>query len=164
MPTHHRADSLVPDDVTGVRTRAGGPWSRPTRWIHVLLLLGVAVFSGTTLANAGFTGQAIAPAQISTYDIPASTSITGTYSCDSRRTMTVNITAFGRVDRATGYTLSLAEPGTSPATTVQNLTASQTTTTITRSTSRAGNFTLNLTARVGAWTSDAPLTRILTCP
>lgn len=78
--------------------------------------------------------------------------------------MTVNITGFGRVDRATAYTLTLAEPGTAPATTTLNLTATQTTTTITRTTSRVGNFTLKFTAKVGTWTSDTPLTRTLTCP
>lgn len=149
--------------VGSVGSRMGGLWSGRSRWVHILILVTVGLFGGTALAQASFTGVAATPATIGTYDIPAPTSLTGTFSCDSRRTMTVNITGFGRVDRATGYTLTLTEPGTGPATTTQSLTATQTTTTITRATTRAGNFTLNLTARVGTWISDTPLTRTLTC-
>jgi hypothetical protein len=140
------------------------PWSPAYRWAYVVLILIGTVVGGTALAQASFRGVAAAPVTIGTYDIPASASLTGTYSCDNRRTMTVNVTGFGRVSRATAYTLTLAEPGTNPAVTTQNLAATQTTTTITRATSKSGNFTLNLTARVGTWTSDAPLTRTLTCP
>jgi hypothetical protein len=151
----------------GRRRAAGGlgpgPWSRRYRWAHIALILASTIFGGTALAQASFTGVAAAPVLIGTYDIPASASLTGTYSCDSRRTLTVNVTGFGRVDRATAYTLTLAEPGANAATTTQNLTATQTSATITRSTSRTGSFTLNLVARVGTWTSDTPLTRTITC-
>jgi hypothetical protein len=146
---------------------AGNRWALrfpAYRWAYVVLILISTVIGGTALAQASFSGVATAPVTIGTYDIPASASLTGTYSCDNRRTMTVNITGFGRVSRATAYTLTLAEPGTNPAVTTQNLTATQTTATIARATSRSGNFTLNLTARVGTWTSDTPLTRTLTCP
>lgn len=148
----------------GIGRRVSGFWSGRARWVHVLLLIAVGLFGGTALAQASFTGVAVTPTTIGTYDIPASTSLTGTYNCDSRRTMTVNITGFGRVARATGYTLTLAEPGTGAIATTQSLTATQTTTTISRATNRAGNFTLNLAARVGTWISDTPLTRTLTCP
>ena len=162
-PTPHGARTGT--GAVRIRSNRGGPvWSAPIRWAHVLLLVAGTVLAGTALAQASFTGTAAAAVSTTTYDIPASTSLTGTYTCDNRRTMTVNITGFGRVDRATGYTLTLAEPGTNPAATTQQLTATQTTTTITRATTRAGNFTLNLTARVGTWTSDTPLTRTLTCP
>jgi hypothetical protein len=141
-----------------------GVWSAGYRWMWVALILISGLVGGATFAQAAFQGVAVAPATIGTYNIPASTSLTGTYSCDARRTMTVNITGFGRVDRATAYTLTLAEPGTNPAITPQSLTATQSATTITRATGRAGNFTLNLTAHVGNWTSKTPLTRTLTCP
>ena len=139
-------------------------WFRRYRWAYVLVVLAGMICGGTALAQASFTGAASAPVSVGTYDIPASASVTGTYSCDAlKRTMTVNVTGFSRVDRATAYTLSLAEPGTNPAATTQTLTATQTTATITRATSRTGAFTLSLTARVGTWTSDTPLTRSITC-
>ncbi|MDQ0734775.1 hypothetical protein [Arthrobacter agilis] len=144
-----------------------GPETRRSsryRWIHVALITASAIIGGTALAQATFTDATSAPVTVGTYDIPASTSLTGTYSCDTRRTMTVSITGFSRVNRATAYTLTLAEPGTNPAVTSQNLTATQTTATIARATSRTGNFVLNLTAKVGTWTSDTPLTRTLACP
>jgi hypothetical protein len=158
----HRTSRRAPRG--GSTGRRSAPWSLGYRWAYIVLILVSTVCAGTALAQASFRGVASAGANVSTYDIPASASLTGTYSCNSSRTMTVNVTGFGRVDRATGYTLTLAEPGTGPAVTSQNLTATQTTTTITRTTSRSGNFTLNLTARVGNWTSDTPLTRSLACP
>ena len=138
-------------------------WFRRYRWAYVVVVLVGMITGGTALAQASFTGSASTPVSVGTYDIPASTSLTGTYSCDARRTLTVNITGFNRVARATAYTLSLAEPGTSPATTTQILTAMQTTTTITRTTARSGSFTLSLVARVGTWTGDTPLIRTITC-
>ena len=165
MSTHNQSVAFCPGKSAPVPPHgAGKPWSGRSRWASILLIVSAALFGGAALAQASFIGVARAPVTVGTYDIPASASLTGTYNCDSRRTMTVNVTGFGRVDRATGYTLTLAEPGTAPGTTTQNLTATQTTTTISRATTRAGNFTLNLTAKVGTWTSDTPLTRTLSCP
>lgn len=163
-PTTDSRPAAGVSGAEGVRPSTSGLWFGWSRWVHILILVSVGLFGGTALAQASFSGVAVTAATIGTYDIPASTSLTGTFSCDSRRTMTVNITGFGRVNRANGYTLTLTEPGTGPATTTQSLTATQTTTTITRATTRAGNFTLNLTARVGTWIGDTPLTRTLTCP
>ncbi|RJT78474.1 hypothetical protein D6T63_13315 [Arthrobacter cheniae] len=80
--------------------------------------------------------------------------------------MTITITGFARVDKATSYTLTLSESGTNSAPTTMHLTATQTTATIRQTTtpSASGRFTLNLTARVGTWVSNTSLTQTLTCP
>jgi hypothetical protein len=151
------------------RGRARSPWSARHRWFTVILVSATVLIGGPALAQASFTNTYNAVATVGTYDIPASTSMSTSVDCTKRanvRTMTIDITGFARVDKATSYTLTLSESGTNSAPATVNLTATQTTATISQTTtpSAAGRFTLNLTAQVGTWVSKTPLTQTLTCP
>ncbi|MCU1633860.1 MAG: hypothetical protein JWM61_2512 [Micrococcaceae bacterium] len=151
------------------RGRARSPWSAGRRWFTIILVSVTALIGGPALAQASFINTANAVATVGTYDIPASASMSTSVDCTKRaneRTMTITITGFARVDKATSYTLTLSESGTNSAPTTMNLTATQTTATIRQTTtpSAPGRFTLNLTARVGTWVSNTSLTQTLTCP
>lgn len=138
---------------------------RPTRRVHFLakVLIGVLVFMWVpTIAQAAFSSRTAETLQIGTYSIPAPGAVTGTYSCNgSKNSMTVNISTFGGVDRATGYIVSLIAP--SGQVTVNEVPADNRATTIARSTTSRGNFTLKLEARVGTWTGK-PVGYGLACP
>ena len=75
--------------------------------------------------------------------------------------MTVTLTDFGAVTRATGYTVTLTAP--SGQVTTNNLPATSRATTLTRASSTVGNYTLRIRATVGSWTGQN-LERVLTCP
>lgn len=138
---------------------------RPLRRLRFLVqvIIGVLVFTWVpTIAQAAFSDAAVAPVTVGTYDIPAP--VGGSYSrtCASNRSsMTVNLTTFGAVDRATGYTVTLTGP--SGQVTTNRLPANTRSTSITTSSTRTGSYTLQIRATVGTWTGD-PLTATITCP
>ncbi|WP_105032109.1 hypothetical protein [Arthrobacter ruber] len=131
------------------------------------LLVGVVVCAviftfAPTIAQAAFVGSATATMEVRTYAIPAPVGITGTFSCTTNKlSMTVTLTDFGAVNRATGYTVTLTAP--SGQVTTNNLPATSRATTITRASSTVGNYTLRIRATVGSWTGQN-LERVLTCP
>lgn len=135
------------------------------RRLRLLVQLVVAVVVLTwvpTIAQAAFFDADAAPVTVGTYDIPAPVGVTGTYNCTSTKlSMTVTISDFGAVARATGYTVTLTSP--SGTVTTNNLSATNRATTITRSSLRTGTFTLRLRAAVGTWTGDDAVYQ-LTCP
>ncbi len=134
---------------------------RVVRFLAGLLICSVIFTFAPTVAQASFAGRATAPVTVSTYDIPAPAGVTGTYSCNSARTsVTVTITDFGAVARATGYTVTLTAP--SGAVSSNPLPASTRATTITRASTRTGTFTLRIRATVGSWLGDEQTTPI-TC-
>ncbi|TKV29035.1 hypothetical protein FDK12_05110 [Arthrobacter sp. NamB2] len=129
----------------------------------VQVLLGVIVLTwAPTVAQAAFSGATVAPVTVGTYAIPAPAGVTGNFSCTTNKlSMTVNLTDFGAVNRATGYTVSLTAPN--GQVTTNNLAANTRSTAITRSSSTVGNYTLRIRANVGTWTGQN-LERVLTCP
>ncbi|MEG9249859.1 hypothetical protein V6S67_17355 [Arthrobacter sp. Soc17.1.1.1] len=129
----------------------------------VRVLITVLVFMwAPTVAQAAFSDAASAPVTVGTYAIPAPASLTGNYSCTSARTsMTVTISDFGAVSRATGYTVTLTAPN--GQVTTNNLPATTRATTITRTSTSVGNYTLRIRANVGSWIGQNA-ERVLTCP
>lgn len=135
------------------------------RRIRMLVQLVVAVVVLTwvpTIAQAAFSDAARADLSVGTYAIPAPAGVTGTFSCTSTKlSMTVTLTDFGAVDRATGYTVTLTAP--TGQVTTNAVPASPRSTTITRTSTTVGTYTLRVRANVGTWTGQN-LERVLTCP
>ncbi|WP_285240482.1 hypothetical protein ACRB8A_14890 [Arthrobacter sp. G.S.26] len=141
--------------------------SRPPRAAlrlrRLLAAVVVALFLAATpaVAQAAFNSTASAALSTGTYSIPAPATISGTYSCDTTRPYgsTINITAYGKVARATGYKLTVTAPdGSSSSQNIQGNTLSLTKS----STLRNGTYTYALVAMVGTWIGD-PYTGTYTC-
>lgn len=129
----------------------------------VRVLIGVMVLTGLpTVAQAAFTDSDGSPVAVGTYTVPAPAGITGNFSCQNNRlSMSVTLTDFGAVQRATAYTVTLTAPN--GQVTTNNLPAGNRATTITRTSTTVGNYTLRVRASVGTWTGQN-LERVLTCP
>jgi hypothetical protein len=131
---------------------------------HLLRLLAgltaaVLIALVPAVAQAAFRATATASFTASTYEIPAPASITGTYSCGTKpNSYNLNMTAYGKVAKATAYRLTITAPdGTSTSQTITGNTLN-----LTKTSARAGTYTLTLIALVGTWTGD-PLTRTYSC-
>lgn len=130
--------------------------SRPSRAAlrlrRLLAAVAVALFLVATpaVAQAAFNSTASAALSTGTYTIPAPATISGTYSCDTTRPYgsTINITAYGKVARATGYKLTVTAPDGTAVT--QNITGN--TVSLTKPSGRNGVYTYALFAVVGTWT------------
>jgi hypothetical protein len=110
------------------------------------------VLGAPGLAYATFTAQTGGSLAVGTYSIPAPTSATGSRTCSTNpRGITVNITSFAAVSRATSYTATITAPDGS--------TASKTVGTggfsISRTSSKTGTYTLVIKAQLGTWTGAA---------
>ncbi|WP_298252074.1 hypothetical protein [uncultured Arthrobacter sp.] len=137
------------------RHRAGGTTRLPRRlrFLAKLLLAVVVLTWAPTVAQAAFSDRDTAALSVGTYDIPAPAGVTGTIDCSLLKMfVTVAITDFGVVPRATEYTVTL----TGPAGVVTTHTVSPTkrATTITRMSMLNGTYTLRIWASVGTWTGD----------
>ncbi|WP_104181566.1 hypothetical protein [Arthrobacter sp. B0490] len=129
----------------------------------VRVLIGVVLSTWLpTAAQAAFTDADAAPVAVGTYAVPAPASITGTFSCQNNRlSMSVTLTDFGAVHRATAYTVTLTAPN--GQVTANSLPAGTRATTITRTSTTVGTYTLRVRASVGTWTGQN-LERVLACP
>jgi hypothetical protein len=137
------------------QTRAGRNFLRILAGLAAAVLLAFI----PAVAQAAFRATASAPLTASTYDIPAPASITGTYNCGTRpNSFAMSMTSYAKVPRATAYRLTITAPdGTS---TSQTITGSSLN--LTKTSTRAGTYTLTFAALIGSWTGEA-LTRTYSC-
>ncbi|MDQ0736608.1 hypothetical protein [Arthrobacter agilis] len=133
----------------------------------VRVLIAVVVFTcAPTIAQAAFSGAATAPMKVTAYTVPAPVGMTASANCPPfSGTMTVAVTDFGAVDRATSYTLTLTKPGTTTdVAPPQELKVGRTATfTVPRGFLQYPTYTLSIRANVGAWTGKQSLVRDFSC-
>ncbi|WP_232083374.1 hypothetical protein [Arthrobacter sp. SO5] len=118
------------------------------------------VLGAPGLAYATFTAKTGSSMAVGTYSIPAPATATGSGTCNKGpRGATANITSFAAVSKATSYIATVTAPDGS--------TSSQTVApggfVLSRTSSKAGTFTLEIKARVGSWTGAA-FQLTLVCP
>lgn len=105
------------------------------------------------LAYATFTATTGGSLAVGTYSIPAPATATGSRTCNNGnpKGITINITSFAAVIKATSYIATVTAPDGS--------TASKTVGTggfsISRTSSKTGTYTLVITAQLGTWTGAA---------
>ena len=127
-------------------------------------ILGVALALAVPgLAQASFTGLGTASQTVGTYQIPAPASVTATATCTAnKRTMTVNVSSYARVDKATSYVFTLTPSDGSPVTT-QTIASTTNTLALTNTAARNATFTLSVQGQLGNWIGTA-LVQPYTCP
>jgi hypothetical protein len=110
------------------------------------------VLGAPGLAYATFTAKTGGSLSVGTYSIPAPASATGNRTCNTNpRGITVNITNFASVSKATSYIATMTAPDGS--TTSKSVVPGSFG--ITRSSSTGGTYTLVIKAQVGSWTGAA---------
>ena len=105
------------------------------------------------LAYATFSAHTGGALAVGTYTVPAPATASGNRTCNtSPRGITVTITSFAPVARATSYVATVTAPdGTISA----GQTVSPSGFSVTKSSSTAGTYTLLIKAKVGSWTGTA---------
>ena len=111
------------------------------------------VLGAPGLAYAAFTAQTGGSLSVGTYSIPAPATATGGRTCTNGnpKGITINITSFAAVSKATTYTATVTAPdGTTTSKAVDPGGF-----TITKQYAKTGTYTLAITAQVGSWTGAA---------
>lgn len=111
------------------------------------------VLGAPGLAYATFTAKTGGSLAVGTYSIPAPATATGNRTCNNGnpKGITINITSFAAVIKATSYVATVTAPdGTTASKSVGTGGFS-----ISRTSSTGGTYTLVIKARVGAWTGAA---------
>ena len=122
--------------------------------VAVMLVLGAP-----GLSYAAFTARTTASMSIGTYEIPAPATATGSRTCQTGPLrVSITISSFAPVSRATSYIATV----TAPDGTVSSKTVSASGFSFTKSSSKAGTYTLLIKARVGGWTGAA-IQKTYTC-
>lgn len=138
----------------------------PLVWLKPLLRLlavpvAVAIVLGAPgLAYGAFTAKTGGSLSVGTYSIPAPATATGGGTCNaSPRSITINISSFAAVSRATSYTATVTAPDGS----VASKTVGTGGFSLNRTSSKAGTYTLVIRAQVGSWTGAA-FQKTYSCP
>ncbi len=147
------------------RHRAGGMVRLPRglRFLAKLLVAVVVLTLVPTLAQAAFSNSEGGTMTLGTFRVPTPTGVDASYTCttSSPRSATVTIRSFDAVQRATGYTVTLAESKNVLQT--KELAATKRATTMSISTSSMKRtYVLSVYAKVGTWTGNAA-TYTFTC-
>lgn len=123
--------------------------------VAVALILGAP-----GLAYATFTAKTGGTLAVGTYSIPAPVTATGSRTCNNGnpKGITINITSFAAVSKATSYTATV----TAPDGTTTSKTVDPSGFTITKPYEKKGPYTLVIQAQVGSWTG-APLPQTYSC-
>jgi hypothetical protein len=111
------------------------------------------VLGAPGLAYATFTANTGGSLAVGTYSIPAPATATGTRTCNNGnpKGITINITSFAAVSKATSYIATVTAPdGTTTSKTVDPGGF-----TITKQYAKAGTYTLVIQAQVANWTGAA---------
>ena len=122
--------------------------------MHLRRLLAVPaavalVLGAPGLANATFTAKTGGSLAVGTYSIPAPATASGNRTCNNNpRGVTISITSFAAVSRATSYIATLTAPDGS--TTSKSVVPGGFS--ISRTSSTGGTYTRVIKARLGSWT------------
>ena len=120
----------------------------------VAVPVAVALILGAPgLAYATFTAKTGGSLAVGTYSIPAPASATGNRTCNNGNSkgITINITSFAAVSKATSYIATLTAPDGS--TTTKSVVPGAFA--ISGTSTPGGTYTLVIRARVGSWTGAA---------
>ena len=111
------------------------------------------VLGAPGLAYATYTAKTGGSLAVGTYSIPAPATATGSRTCNNGnpKGITINITSFAPVSKATSYTATV----TAPDGTYTSKTVEPSGFTITQPYEKKGSYTLAIQARVGSWTGAA---------
>ena len=118
------------------------------------------VLGAPGLAYATFTATTGGTLAVGTYSIPAPATATGSRTCNNGnpKGITINITSFAAVSKATSYTATVTAPdGTTTSKAVDPAGF-----TITKQYDKKGSYTLAIQAKVGSWIGTA-LPQTYTC-
>lgn len=127
-------------------------WLVRLRGLLAIPLAVALVLGAPGLALAAFTAKTTASLSVGTYQIPAPATATGSRTCKTGpRSITITITSFAPVSRATSYLATV----TAPDGTASSQVVSASGFSFTKASSRAGTYTLLIEARLGSWTGTA---------
>lgn len=144
--------NVAQSSTASAAPRVSPVWLVRLRGLLVVPVAVALILGAPGLANATFTAKTGGSLSVGTYSIPAPATATGTGTCNnSPRSITISITSFAPVSRATSYLATVTAPdgtATSKAVSVSGFSFTKTST-------KAGTYTLVIKAQVGSWTGAA---------
>ncbi|MGO4193652.1 hypothetical protein AB4Y67_18550 [Arthrobacter sp. YAF17] len=141
--------NVVQPTSASAAPRFSSAWLVRLRRLLAVPVAVAIVLGAPGLAYATFTAKTGGTLAVGTYSIPAPTTANGNRTCNnSPRGITVNITSFAAVSKATSYIATLTAPDGS--TTSKSVVPGGFA--ISRTSATGGTYTLVIKARVGSWT------------